>query len=448
VALANIFTEIWEMEDLRKRVLFTLAMLGVYRLGVFIPSPGIDRLVLAEWFSQQSNSLFGLYNMFSGGALEQFSVFVLGIMPYITASIIMQLMAEMVPQLKRLKEEGQSGQNKITQYTRYMTIGIAIVQAFGMAVSMEQMRVGNNNVVIEPGWGFRMLTMLTMTGGACFVMWLGEQMTDRGIGNGASIIITCGIIAGLPAGTMQLLTLVNLGQMNLLEASLLMVFMFATVYFIVYIERGQRRVPLQYAKRVLGRRVYEGQTTYLPLKVNTAGVIPPIFASSLLMFPSTIGQFYDAPILQWLSGSFFPGGWLYNVVYAALVIFFAFFYTAITFNPEDVAENLKKQGGYIPRVRPGKDTAVYIDWLLTRLTSGGAVYLSAVCVLPTILISNFGVPFYFGGTGLLIIVGVSLDTVAQIEAQLSTRHYDGVTASEGTRIRGRRQTLGGQGNFL
>jgi len=445
--LANIFTEIWEMEDLRKRVLFTLAMLGVYRLGIFIPAPGIDRLVLADWFSNQSNSLFGMYNMFSGGALEQFSVFVLGIMPYITASIIMQLMAEMVPQLKRLKDEGQSGRNKITQYTRYMTIGIAVVQAFGMAVSMEQMRVGNNNVVIDPGWGFRMLTVLTMTGGACFVMWLGEQMTDRGIGNGASIIITCGIIAGLPAGTMQLLTLVNLGQMNLLEVSLLLVFMFGVVFAIVYIERGQRRIPLQYAKRVLGRRVYEGQTTYLPLKVNTSGVIPPIFASSLLMFPSTIGQFYNAPILQWLSGAFFPGRWLYNVVYTVLIVFFAFFYTAITFNPEDVAENLKKQGGYIPRVRPGKDTAAYIDWMLTRLTSGGAVYLSAVCILPTILISEFGIPFYFGGTGLLIIVGVSLDTVAQIEAQLSTRHYDGVTASEGTRIRGRRQQLGGQGTW-
>ena len=329
-----------------------------------------------------------------------------------------------------------------------MTIGIAIVQSFSMAVSMEQMRVGNNNVVIEAGWGFRALTVLTMTGGACFVMWLGEQMTERGVGNGASIIITCGIIAGLPAGTAQLFTLVNMGQMNLLEASLLMVFMFATVYAIVYIERGQRRIPLQYAKRVLGRRVYEGQTTYLPLKVNTSGVIPPIFASSLLMFPSTIGQFYEAPILQWLAAAFFPGAWLYNVVYTILIIFFAFFYTAITFNPEDVAENLKKQGGYIPRVRPGKETASYIDWLLTRLTAGGSVYLSAVCILPTILISNFGVPFYFGGTGLLIIVGVSLDTVAQIEAQLSTRHYDGVTASAGTRIRGRRQRLGGQGNFL
>jgi len=445
--VANIFTDIWKMEDLRKRVLFTLGMLAVYRLGIFIPAPGIDRVVLGQWFQEQSNTMFGLYNMFSGGALEQFSVFVLGIMPYITASIIMQLMGEMVPALKRIKDEGQSGRNRMTQYTRYLTILIAMVQSFAMASSMEQMRVGNSNVVIDPGWAFRLLTMLTMTGGACFVMWLGEQMTERGVGNGASIIITCGIISGLPAGALQLFQLIQLGEMNLLQASLLAVFMFVVVYAIVYIERGQRRVPLQYAKRVLGRKVYEGQTTYLPLKVNTAGVIPPIFASSLLMFPSTIGQFWDHAILQWISGAFFPGRWLYNAVYAILIVFFSFFQTAITYNPEDVAENLKKQGGYIPKVRPGRETAQYIEWLLTRLTTGGSVYLSIICILPTVLISQFNVPFYFGGTGLLIIVSVSLDTVAQIEAQLSTKHYDGVVATGG-RVRGRRQQLGGQGPWL
>ncbi len=436
------------MEDLRKRVLFTLGMLAIYRLGIFIPAPGINRAALSDFFSQQSNTMFGLYNMFSGGAFEQFSVFVLGIMPYITASIIMQLMAEMVPALKRIKDEGQSGRNRITQYTRYMTIGIALFQSYGLSVGMEQLKVGAVNIVSDPGWGFRLLTMITMTGGACFVMWLGEQMTERGIGNGASIIITCGIIAAVPSGIMQLFSLVNLGEMNLLQATLLIVFMFLVVYAIVFIERGQRRIPLQYAKRVLGRRVYEGQTTYLPLKVNIAGVIPPIFASSLLMFPSTIGQFYDSAMLQWLSGAFFPGRWLYNVVYAVLIIFFAFFYTAITFNPEDVAENLKKQGGYIPKVRPGKETASYLDWLLTRLTSGGAVYLSAICILPTVLIATFNVPFYFGGTGLLIIVGVTLDTVAQIEAQLATKHYDGSVATQGGRIKGRRQQLGGQGPWL
>jgi preprotein translocase subunit SecY len=435
------------MEDLRKRVLFTLGMLAVYRLGIFIPAPGIDRLVLGQWFEQQSNTMFGLYNMFSGGALEQFSVFVLGIMPYITASIITQLLSEMLPALKRIKDEGQAGRNRITQYTRYLTILIAMAQSFTMASSMEMMRVGNANVVIEPGWSFRLLTMLTMTGGACFVMWLGEQMTERGVGNGASIIITSGIVSGLPAGAYQLYQLIELGEMNLLEASLLVVFMFAVILAIVFIERGQRRVPLQYAKRVRGREVYEGQTSYLPLKVNTAGVIPPIFASSLLMVPNTLGQVVDHSVLQWLAAALFPGRWLYNMAYAGLIIFFSYFQTAMSFNPEDVAENLKKQGGYIPRVRPGRETAQYIEWLLTRLTFGGAVYLAIICILPTILISQFNVPFYFGGTGLMIIVSVSLDTVAQIEAQLSTKHYDGVVATGG-RVKGRRQQLGGQGPWL
>ena len=446
--MANIFTEIWEMEDLRKRVLFTLGMLGVYRLGIFIPAPGIDRVALGQWFNKQQNTMFGLYDLFSGGALSQFSVFVLGIMPYITASIIMQLMGETVPQLKRIKDEGQQGRNRITQYTRYLTILIAVVQSSAMAVSMEQMRVDNSTVVIDPGWAFRVLTVLTMTGGACFVMWLGEQMTERGVGNGSSIIITAGIIAGLPAGAAQMFQLIRLGEVNLLGASLLLVFMFAVTYAIVFVERGQRRVPLQYAKRVLGRKVYEGQTTYLPLKVNTAGVIPPIFASSLLMFPSTIGQFYNNRIIDWLTTAFYPGAWLYNAVYCAMVIFFAYFYTAITFNPDDVAENLKKQGGYIPSVRPGTETAQYIDWILTRLTAAGSIYLSIVCIIPTLLITEYQVPFYFGGTSLLIIVGVSLDTVAQIEAQLATRQYDGVVGPKGSRIKGRRKRLGGQGPFV
>jgi preprotein translocase subunit SecY len=427
-------------------------MLGVYRMGIFVPAPGIDRLALGEWFGGQQGTLFGLYDMFSGGALTQFSVFVLGIMPYITASIIMQLLAEMMPALKRIKEEGQTGTNKITQYTRYMTIGISFVQSFFLAIGFEQMRVGTASVVIDPGWAFRGMTVLTMTAGACFVMWLGEQMTERGVGNGASIIITCGIIAGLPAGTMQLFQLISMGQMNLLQAVMFLVFMFAVIYGIVFIERGQRRIPLRHAKRVMGRAVYEGQTTYLPLKVNTAGVIPPIFASSLLMFPSTITQFYSSRMLDWMSNAFFPGRWLYNVVFAALIVFFAFFYTAITFNPEDVADNLKKQGGFIPRVRPGRETAAYIDWLLSRLTTGGSLYLAAVCVLPAVLMTRYNIPFYFGGTGLLILVGVSLDTVGQIQAQLSTRHYGGVTGPTGGssngRIRGRRRRLGGQGPFV
>ncbi len=429
------------MEDLRKRVLFTLGMLGIYRLGIFIPAPGIDRVVLGEFFNQQSNTLFGLYDMFSGGALTQFSVFVLGIMPYITASIIMQLLTKMVPTLERIQKEGQTGRNRITQYTRYMTIGIALVQSFAMAAGMEQMRVGQNNVVIDPGWSFKAMTVLTMTAGACFVMWLGEQMTDRGIGNGASIIITAGIIAGLPAGVMQLYSLISLGEINLLQASMLVMFMFAVVMGIVFIERGQRRIPIQYAKRVLGRRVYEGRTDYLPLKVNTSGVIPPIFASSLLMFPGTIGQFMSSALLDWISAAFFPGRWLYNLTYVGLIIFFSFFYTAVTFPPEDLAENLKKQGGYIPKVRPGNETISYLDYMLTRLTTGGSIYLAVVCILPSILISQYSIPFYFGGTGLLIVVGVSLDTVAQIEAQLMTRHYDGLVGPKAQRVKGRRRML-------
>lgn len=444
--MGNVFTDIWEMEDLRNRVLFTLGMLGIYRLGIFIPAPGIDRVALGEFFNQQNNTLFGLYDMFSGGALTQFSVFVLGIMPYITASIIMQLLTVMWPALERIQKEGQQGQNRITQYTRYLTIAIAMVQSFSMAVGMEQMRVGTADVVIEPGWGFRVLTMLTMTGGACFVMWLGEQMTERGIGNGASIIITAGIVAAIPAGLAQMFQLIQLGDLNLFQASLLMLFMYGIVMGIVFIERGQRRIPIQYAKRILGRQVYEGQSTHLPLKVNTAGVIPPIFASSLLMFPNTIGTFWDLAILDFIGGALYPGRWLYNLVYAGLVIFFAFFYTAVTFNPVDVAENLKKQGGYIPRIRPGTETAEYIDRLLTRLTAGGSIYLAIVCVLPTIMVNEFNVQFLqiVGGTGLIIIVGVTLDTVAQIEAHLMTRHYDGITGPTGTR--GRRTRMGGGGN--
>lgn len=446
--MANIFTDIWGMEDLRKRVLFTVGILAVYRLGVFIPAPGIDRVVLGEWFRQAQSSLFGLYNMFSGGALEQFSVFTLGVMPYVTASIVMQLLAETVPALKRIKDEGQTGRNKITQYTRYLTIVIACVQSYVMASGMEQMRVGTNNVVLDPGMGFRLLAMISMASGSCFIMWLGEQIAERGVGNGTSVIIASGICARIPSGAAQLLALIGLGEMNLLEVTLLLAFMFGVVYAIVFVERGQRRIPLQYAKRVLGRRVYEGQTTYLPLKINIAGVIPPIFASSLLMLPSTVGQFYSSSTLQWLTSAFGPGRWLYNIIYLLMIVFFSYFYTAITFNPEDVAENLKKQGGYIPRVRPGKETAAYLDWLLARLTAGGAIYLAAVCILPTILVTQVSVPFHFGGTGLLIIVGVALDTVAQIDAQLSTRHYDGVVATKGSRIKGRRQQVGGSAGPL
>jgi preprotein translocase subunit SecY len=440
--LGNIFTDIWQMEDLRKRVLFTLGMLGVYRLGVFIPAPGIDREVLGQFFSsQQSNNLFGLYDMFTGGALQQFSVFVLGIMPYITASIIMQLLTQMVPALERIQKEGQTGKNTITQYTRYLTIVISVVQGLFMAQGLELMRVGNQTVVIEPGIGFKVMTVLTVTAGSCFIMWLGEQITERGIGNGSSVLITSGIIGRLPASAANLVSLISLGELNLLQVSILLMGMFAVICAIVYIERGQRRIPIQYAKRVLGRRVYEGQTTHLPLKINTSGVVPPIFASSLLMLPSTAATFSHNALFDFLSNAIHPGRWLYNICYLSLMIFFSFFYTAVTFSPVDVAENLKKQGGYIPRIRPGKETAEYIDRLLTRLTSAGAIYLSAVCILPSVLVNDAHLPFQFGGTGLLILVGVTLDTVAQAEAHLMTRHYDGLVGPKGTRVKGRRRLL-------
>jgi preprotein translocase subunit SecY len=445
----NIFAQIWQMEDLRKRVLFTLGMLGIYRLGIFVPAPGIDRVVLGQFFQQQEgNTLFGLYDMFTGGALEQFSVFTLGIMPYITASIIMQLLTVMVPALERIQKEGQTGRNRITQYTRYLTIVIACVQGSAMAAGLETMRVGAQSVVIEPGWGFRMMTVLTVTAGSCFIMWLGEQISERGIGNGSSIIISTGILARVPASAANLLTLVNLGELNLMWATLLLCAMFLVICGIVFIERGQRRIPIQYAKRVLGRRVYEGQTTHLPLKINTSGVVPPIFASSLLMLPATVSTFANNAFLEWVVGAFYPGRWLYNLSFAGLIIFFSFFYTAVTFNPVDVAENLKKQGGYIPRIRPGNETAEYLDRLLTRLTSGGAIYLSAICILPTLFVTQLNVPFQFGGTGLLILVGVTLDTVAQIEAHLMTRHYDGLVGPKGQRVKGRRRLLMGQGGEI
>ena len=420
-AIANVL----KIPDLRARIFFTLAMLGIYRLGIFIPAPGVDRVALGDFFANNQGTLLGLYDMFSGGALEQFSVFVLGIMPYISASIIMQLMQVVMPQIERLSKEGQAGRKKITQYTRYMTIGIAVVQSMGISISLEQMKtIGGTDIVIDPGWGFRLMTVITMTAGACFVMWLGEQITDRGIGNGASLIITCGIIAALPSGAMNTYQKVTIGEISLLGAVLLMAFMVGVVMAIVYVERGQRQVPIQYAKRVVGRRVYGGQQTHLPLKVNVSGVIPPIFASSVMMFPATIGTFYAHPLFDALGAAFMPGTWTYNLLYIGMIIFFAYFYTAVTFNPVDVADNLRRQGGYVPGLRPGRQTAEYLDRVLTRLTLGGSLYLSVVCILPTVLISSYGVPFYFGGTDLIIVS--ALDTVAQIEGHLMTRHYDGV----------------------
>ncbi len=438
------FSAILGMPELRNRVLFTLGMIAVFRLGVHIPAPGVDRKALGQFIESNRDTMFGLYDMFSGGALEQFSVFVLGIMPYITASIIIQLLTVVLPPLERLSKEGQQGRGLITQYTRYATIAIAIVQSLTIAVSLEQMKTGANaDVVIEPGWDFRLLTMITMTAGSCFVMWIGEQISERGIGNGSSLIICAGIVSHLPAGVWSMGQRISLGENSLLEATLLLGLIIGVVALIVWIERGQRRIPIQYAKRVVGRRVYGGQTTHLPLKVNTTGVIPPIFASSVLMLPATLASVWTgSAVASALKTAFEPGHWLYNYAYIGLIVFFAYFYTAMMFNPVDVAENLKKHGGYIPGIRPGRQTIEYIDRLLTRLTAAGALYLAGVCILPTLLITEYGVPFNFGGTGLLIVVGVSLDTVAQVEAQLLTRHYDGLQGpGGGGRSGGRRRML-------
>lgn len=437
--IANVF----RVADLRSRILFTLAMIGIFRLGIFVPAPGVNREALSEFFSASEGSLLGLYDMFTGGAMSQFSVFTLGIMPYISASIIVQLGQVVFPQVERLKNEGQAGRKKLNQYTRYLTIGIALIQAFLGATQLEGNRTSSGvDIVVDPGWDFRLMTMLTMTAGSCFVMWLGEQISDRGIGNGSSLIISSGIVAGLIPAVNRLYQKFTLGEMSLLAIMMLLAFMFVVIMVIIFIERGQRKIPIQYAKRVVGRRIYGGQSTHLPLKMNVAGVIPPIFASSVMMFPATIGQMgLQNPLIENLASAFEAGSWLYNVSFVAMVIVFAYFYTAVTFNPVDVADNLRKHGAYIPGVRPGKRTAEYIDRILTRLTAGGSVYLAVLCLLPSILISSYGLPFYFGGTSVLIVVGVSLDTVAQIEGHLLTRQYDGMMGTSSRRSKGRRKTL-------
>lgn len=430
------------MQDLRNRILLTLALLAVYRLGIFIPSPGVDRIALADFFEDSQGTLLSLYNLFSGGALQRFSVFVLGIMPYISASIIMQIGQIMFPFIERLKAQGQAGTKKINQYTRYLTIGIAIVQSFSISIGLEQMTTMSNQlVVLEPGWGFRLMTVITMTAGSCFVMWLGEQITERGIGQGASLIITAGIIAGIPAGARNLFQSMSLGQINLLEITLLLAFMMVVVGVIVYIERGQYRVPIQYPKKVVGSQVYGGQSTHLPLKVNVSGVLPPIFASSLMFFPATIGQLFPNEFFAGIASAFAPGTYTYMVTYVVLIVVFTFFYTAISFNPQDVADNLRRQGGYIPGIRPGKQTQEELDRILLRLTAGGALYLSAVCILPEVLANFYNVPFYFGGTGLLIIVGVCMQTVAQVEGFMLTQRYDGLSGPEKKQSKGRRGTF-------
>ena len=418
------FSNASRIPELRRRLLFTAAILAVYRIGVAVPTPGIDGQALASFFDAARSTLFGWINLFSGGALERFSVFALGIMPYISVSIILDLLKIASPYLDELYKEGEAGRRKITQYTRYGTVGLAAVQGFMIAVSLERIQApGGGSVVYNPGWEFRIITVLTLMAGTMFIMWLGEQITERGIGNGISLIIMSGIVARLPSALGTTTQFVREGEMSIFVLLLILAVAFGVTGGIVYVETGQRRIPVQYAKRVVGRRIYGGQSSHLPLKVNTSGVIPPIFASSILVFPATVGTFI--PGLKDYVAFLTPGGFLYDVVYVVLIVFFCYFYTAVTFNPVDVAENMKKYGGFIPGIRPGRYTADYIDRVLSRITLGGAMYVSAVCILPTLLIQRFNVPFYFGGTALLIVVGVALDTVSQIETHLLTRNYEG-----------------------
>jgi preprotein translocase subunit SecY len=423
--------------ELRRRVLFTLIMLAVYRMGVQIPTPGINGEALSAFFTQNASTLFGMFNMFSGGALENFSIFALGIMPYISASIIIQLLTVVIPQLEALKKEGQAGNRKITQYTRYGTVFLSVIQGTFIAVGLEGMTgPGGEAIVLMPGIQFKLMTMLTLTSGTSFIMWLGEQMTERGIGNGISLIIFAGIVARGPAAIVNSIQLVKAGEIALFFVPFLVLFMFGVIGIIVFFETSQRRIPIQYAKRVVGRKVYGGQSSHLPLKINISGVIPPIFASSIMMFPATIGSFIQIDWVQRISAAMSPGTVFYYLCYIGMIVFFCFFYTAVTFKPDDVAENLKKNGGFIPGIRPGKKTAEFIDKVLTRLTVVGAIYLSTVCVLPTILISQFNIPFFFGGTALLIVVGVGIDTISQIESHLHMRNYEGFMKQG--RIKGRR----------
>ena len=424
--------------ELKRRIWFTLGCLVVYRLGTYIPLPGIDPAAMSQFFQQQSGGILGMFNMFAGGALERMSIFALGILPYISASIILQLMTAVSPTLEALKKEGESGRKKINQYTRYLTVLLAAVQSYGMAVGLEAMQGPAGTAVVDPGWFFRTTTVITITGGTVFLMWLGEQITARGIGNGISLIIFVGIIAHLPIALASLLELGRTGAMSPVFILFLFVLVIAVVTFIVFMERAQRRLIVQYPKRMVGgNRMFGGESTHMPLKLNTSGVIPAIFASSLLLLPTTLGGFAGQGGPEWLltiTAALGYGQPLHIVIYIALIIFFAFFYTSIVFNPQETADNLKKHGGFIPGIRPGQRTADYLDYVLTRLTTVGALYLAAVCVLPEILIARYAVPFYFGGTSLLIVVSVTMDTVGQIQAHLWAHQYEGLIKK--SRLRG------------
>ena len=414
-----------KIPELRKKIIFTIMVLAIYRIGVHIPTPGVDSAALQAAFANMQGTIFGWFNLFSGGALERFSVFALGIMPYISASIIFQLLTVMVPYLADLQKEGDQGRKKITQYTRYATVLLCFIQGFGIASTLQA--YSNPQVVLEPGFAFKLMTTITLTGGTMFLVWLGEQISENGIGNGTSMIIFAGIAARI--------SLLRSGELSIGKIAAVLALIIATFFIIIFVERASRRIPIHYAKRVVGRKIYGGQNSHIPLKLNTSGVIPPIFASSLLMFPATIGTFVAAGMLQTVTSWLAPGGWLYEILFVGLIIFFCYFYTAVVFKTEDVAENLKKYGGFIPGIRPGENTVKYIDYVLTRLTLVGAVYISVICVIPSMMSQALKVPFYFGGTSVLILVGVALDTVAQIETFMLSRNYEGFMKH--ARVKGR-----------
>lgn len=430
--------EIFNIPELKKRVLFTLGLFIVYRVGAHITTPGVDPSVLTGFFEGNRGTIFGLYDLFAGGNLRRATIFALGIMPYISASIILQLFQAVIPYFEKLAKEGEEGRKKITQYTRYGTVVLAAIQAFGISIFLENLTgPGGERAVMFPGIGFRLLTVVTLTSGTVFVMWLGEQITERGIGNGISLIITIGIIARYPTDMLNTWRALSLGQMSPFKFAILLVIMVAIIGGIIFVTQGQRRIPVQYAKRVVGRKIYGGQASHIPLGVNIAGVIPIIFAQSLIMFPSTLAAFLkNVDFMQRIAVILSPGHAVYLVLYAVIIIFFTYFYTAIVLNPVDVAENMKKSGGFIPGIRPGKRTAEFIDRVLTRITLPGAIFLAFIAVLPDILITKVNVPFYFGGTGLLIVVGVVLDTLRQIESHLLMRHYEGFIKHG--KLRGRR----------
>jgi preprotein translocase subunit SecY len=432
------FANIVKIPELRRRILFTLGMLAVYRIGIFVTTPGVDRNVMKKIVSTQGG-LLGMFNLFSGGALEQLSIFALGIMPYVTASIILSLLAVVIKPLEELRKEGEAGNRKINQYTRYGTVALSLVQSFGIALYLESLNDSSvyGDVVADPGWAFRVLTCISLTTGTAFIMWLGEQITERGIGNGISLIIFAGIVASLPDDIVNTGQMMSIGQLEPITVLLIVGVAFGVIAVISFFERAQRRLPIHYAKRMVGRKMYGGQTSHLPLRVNMSGVIPPIFASSLMMFPITLAS-YNVPGMDEIQQRLVPGTWGYTTLFAAMVIFFCFFYTAVTFQPVDVAENLKKQNAFIPGYRPGKSTADYIDRVVTRITFGGAIYVAVVCTIPDLLRAAWHVPFTLGGTTVMIVVGVALDTVQQIESHLITRHYEGLTGPKGPRIRGRR----------